>query len=307
MRHGLRSFKKHGGVENYNYVVCRICDCIKYGNFSNHLKLHELDVNSYFKLFPNAVIVPQKKRDIVAGEKNPGYKHGGRLSPWSSQSTVHTTEQIEQSKKKAKENFTSIRKLKYWIDKGYDEKDAIIKLGEFQKRDKAFFISKYGDKLGEEKWNQKIESWLKTMDNKSNDEKKEINLKRAYKNGSVSKGEMSLLTELKDKIKDPTKIVSQLILPIPNSNNFVKYDIAYNNKIIEYNGDLWHANPKIFKELDVPNFPKNKLTAKQLWDKDNKKIQIAMNNGFSVFVVWESDYKNNKNRILQECLNFLTA
>lgn len=307
LRHGIRSYKKHGGVENYDYVVCKICDCIKYGNFSNHLKLHDLVVESYLKLFPNAIIVPQKKRDNLIGDKNPGYKHGGKLSPWSEKSTVHTTEQIAQSKRKAKQNYTSIRSLQYWINKGFDVKEATVKLGDFQKRDKAFFVFKYGDHEGEERWKQKVESWLKTMNNKTDTEKKEINLKRAYKNGSVSKGEISLLNDIKLKIENSEEIISQLILPIPGSNNFLKYDIAYKNKIIEYNGDIWHANPKNYKKTDIPNFPKNFLTAEQLWNKDNRKIQIAINNGFSVLVVWESDYKNNKDKILQECLNFLTA
>lgn len=306
-RHGIRSFKKHGGTENYDYVVCKICDCIKYGNFSDHLKIHELGTESYLEIFPGSTVVPQKKRDNITGKKNPGYKHGGKLSPWSNKSEVHTADQIIESKIKAKENYTSIRSIKYWTNMGFNEKEALIKLGQFQKRDKAFFISKYGEILGEEKWKQKVSTWLHTMSNKSNAEKTQINLKRAYKNGSVSKGELSLLNELKHMITDSEKIISQLILPKPNSTNFVKYDIAYNKKIIEYNGDIWHANPKMFKDSDVPKFPKNRLTAKQLWSKDNEKLQIAITNGFSVLVIWESDYKNNKDKVLKECLNFLTT
>lgn len=46
------------------------------------------------------------------------------------------------------------------------------------------------------------------------------------------------------------------------------YDFCYNKKIIEYNGDFWHANPKIYNESDVVH--KNKV-AKDIWNYDIRK------------------------------------
>jgi hypothetical protein len=307
VKHGLRSFKVKGGTENYDYVKCGICDCIKYGNFADHLKVHNISATEYKSIFPEAKVIPLKKQEVMRGNKNPGYKHGGRLSPWSNKSLVHSEEQIEQSKKKAKQNYTSIRTLQYWLNKGFSEADAKIELGKHQSRNLEFFIKKYGEVIGKEKWNNKVNSWQNTMLEKPDSEKIEINLKRAYKNGSVSKGETALMNDLKSLLNDSDNVKSQLILHIPNSSNFFKYDIVYKDKIIEYNGDIWHANPVLFDSDDIPKFPKNTRTAKEIWEKDLKKEKIALDEGYKVLVIWESDYHNNKNLVIQKCLNFLTT
>ena len=78
-----------------------------------------------------------------------------------------------------------------------------------------------------------------------------------------------------------------------------------NKKIIEFNGDLFHANPNIFKSYDKPNPFNNNLTSEIIWDKDNKKINTAKNNGFDVLIIWESDYKKDEKKIIKECLEFL--
>ena len=307
LNHGSRTFKNRGGELNYDYVICNICDCIKYGNFNDHLSLHSLDINKYTNMFPGVITTPQRRRDMVFGDKNPAYQHGGKYSPWSDKSTVHTKEQIENSKKKAKDNYTSIRTLQYWINKGFSNEAAVIELGKFQTRDLDFFINNYGVTEGSGKWESKRNKWINTMNSKPDCEKTEINRKKLYKNGSVSRGETSLLNEIKTIVEYPEKITSQLILHIPNSNNFFKYDISFDKKIIEYNGDLWHANPKKYKCSDIPSFPNNKLTAEEIWNRDKRKINIAYDYGYKVLVVWESDYKKNKLNIINQCINFLTT
>lgn len=38
-----------------------------------------------------------------------------------------------------------------------------------------------------------------------------------------------------------------------SNGRHVSFDFLSNNKVIEFNGDLWHANPMIFSESDVVN------------------------------------------------------
>ena len=45
------------------------------------------------------------------------------------------------------------------------------------------------------------------------------------------------------------------------------------NILIEVNGDNIHANPEIFKETDI--LVPSKLTAKEIWERDKKKIDFA--------------------------------
>lgn len=54
---------------------------------------------------------------------------------------------------------------------------------------------------------------------------------------------------------------------------YLDFFIKELNLNIEFNGDIFHANPKIFKEEDKPIFF-NDLTSKQIWDKDKEKIEL---------------------------------
>jgi G:T-mismatch repair DNA endonuclease (very short patch repair protein) len=68
------------------------------------------------------------------------------------------------------------------------------------------------------------------------------------------------------------------------------------NLLVEFNGDYWHCNPKIYKH---DYFNKKLLkTAKEIWEKDFNKVYLAESRGYFCEVIWESDYKNNKNIIL---------
>lgn len=69
------------------------------------------------------------------------------------------------------------------------------------------------------------------------------------------------------------------------------------NLIIEYFGDYWHCNPIKYNEN---YFNKKKgQTAKEIWDYDDKKLELITNYGYNLEVIWESDYKKNKNLINQ--------
>jgi hypothetical protein len=63
------------------------------------------------------------------------------------------------------------------------------------------------------------------------------------------------------------------------------------NLIIEYNGDYWHCNPIKYTE-DYFHQVKG-MTARELWDYDNKKIDLIKSEGYNLEVVWENDLKQN--------------
>jgi len=87
------------------------------------------------------------------------------------------------------------------------------------------------------------------------------------------------------------------------------YDFVINNKkiCIEFNGDIYHANPQLFSETDCPN-PYNKLlTAKEIWEFDNQKNNILLNNNFIVMIVWEKEYRKNKQKTIETCLKYINT
>jgi hypothetical protein len=46
------------------------------------------------------------------------------------------------------------------------------------------------------------------------------------------------------------------------------------------------------------------MTAKELWNYDDIKKELAINNGFHIETIWEYDYKHNKNIIIEKLNNY---
>lgn len=80
------------------------------------------------------------------------------------------------------------------------------------------------------------------------------------------------------------------------------FDIKVKECLIEVNGDYWHANPLIFNAKEYLNFPFKKLKAGFIWSKDESKKNIALEKGYKLIYVWESEIKNLKD---DEMFSFL--
>ena len=74
-------------------------------------------------------------------------------------------------------------------------------------------------------------------------------------------------------------------------------DFIMGKKIIEFNGDYWHKNPKIYSESDEG--------VKDKWEYDRNRLSELKSLGYDVLVVWEMDYRNNPNDVIANCLNHL--
>lgn len=126
----------------------------------------------------------------------------------------------------------------------------------------------------------------------------------------VSKSSIKFIEELfKFEFKDKCHVLhgsSELCLK-NSDKKFYLFDFAINlpenKKIIEFHGDYIHMNPKKYKKSYFNEL--QKITAEEKWKKDEHKQKTAENAGFLYLVVWESDFKQNKAKTLQHCLNFL--
>lgn len=91
-----------------------------------------------------------------------------------------------------------------------------------------------------------------------------------------------------------------------NTMNYYKYDftIPILKLIVEFNGDVFHANPKIYKINDRPNPFNREITAGEIWEYDKHKIKVAKKErDFDVIVIWEYDYKNNLDSCIKKVVN----
>ena len=75
-----------------------------------------------------------------------------------------------------------------------------------------------------------------------------------------------------------------------------------NNKIIEYYGSYWHADPTIFKENDIVH---HKLIAKDIWKRDNERIELLKQGGYDVLVIWQTEYMNNKELVMNKIKKYI--
>lgn len=192
--------------------------------------------------------------------------------------------------------------LFYWLNKGYSLSEAEEMRRLRQKtfsKDKC--IQKYGEKEGLKIFNERQIKWQESL----------------YRNGKLKSGYSSISQELFFELLKYYEVEeSNLIFfakkggeyVIKGGDNFYRYDFTdlNNKKIIEYNGDCYHANPKKYLAEDHPHPFRKDLTSQEIWDKDLNKIKLANQKGFKVLSIWDSDYTNgNKNNIIKKCVEFL--
>lgn len=124
------------------------------------------------------------KSGRMKGDKNPGFQHGGRLSPFSDKSEVHSKEQRLLAKEKTKETKKDPARRgnntkEFWMKKGFSEEDAINKVSEKQSTfslEKC--ILKHGEEDGKRIWQERQDKWQESLNSKSQEEKDEINRKK---------------------------------------------------------------------------------------------------------------------------------
>jgi len=195
--------------------------------------------------------------------------------------------------------------LKYWLKKGFTESESIEKIKERQKTfslEKC--IKKYGELQGLEIWNNRQRKWS---------EKIEIKYKNGdfvrFKNDNYSDLEIELFEIVIQKLNLINETIhygkKQFFKYFKNLGKTFSYDFVYKKKIIEFNGDYWHCNPKKYNGNYFHKYLQ--MFAYEIWEKDKLKINSIKNVGYDVLVIWESDYKNHNEQTIQKCIDFLNG
>jgi hypothetical protein len=194
-------------------------------------------------------------------------------------------------------------KIEYYLKRGLTKEEAEIEISRIQNRfSLKICIDKYGEEIGKKIWIDRQERWKTTV------------MKNGNLKGGYSKISQTLFYEI---IKNYNlKDLSDVYFWTKNKEYFIKtdnciylYDFVDLNskKIIEYNGDQYHANPSIYLPESTPHpyHKSNKFTAEKIWEKDKRKMEVAKKLGFDIFVVWDSEFKKNPQQILDKCIEFL--
>jgi hypothetical protein len=165
------------------------------------------------------------------------------------------------------------------------------RIGKYCGKDNHMFNNPFYKKIISDK---AIERW-----NNGSMEETRVKLRNLMKN-RIASGELKSYNRSKAE-DELIKILNQNNIDIiPNfllCGKIFDIYIPFFNLLIEYNGDYWHCNPNKYDENYI-NVKKNK-TAKEIWEYDKNKLYLAKNNGYNCEVIWESDYKKNKNIIIE--------
>ena len=194
---------------------------------------------------------------------------------------------------KAIKNAIKTTNIEYYLRQGMSEDDARQALHNRQATFSLYkCIEKYGEEKGLEIFNNRQKIWNKK-------------LQKSFKQGKYIQSPIA--NELFNELRSLLNISNNEEKYIFNDNLHKGYlfDFCLNDKLIEFNGDYWHANPKLY---DGNSFIKQKnKKAHEIWEYDKIKIETAKQQGFSVLTIWESDFRENKEETLQKCIEFLNS
>lgn len=185
--------------------------------------------------------------------------------------------------------------VEYWSNKGFTEEESKWKVKESQATfslDKC--IEKYGEIEGPIKFNERQKKWTKSLF---------ANFKKYGDGRSMQSKWASDLIDYICNFLDILRPIKEKWITSIDGTLRCSYDFTYDRKIIEFNGDMWHANPLIHDRNYI--IPKCKIIASEKWKIDEEKIRLAESKGYKVLIVWESEYKENKDHIINKCINFL--
>ena len=316
-------------MEN-EFVVCKICGFKSQRIYGRHLKSHGLTSDDYKNLYPGEPLYTEsdnKKTTInsgkhmkdekykkmfsekIKGYKNPNHKSKTTLeqrksySPFSNDfKNYSTVKEKDDFIKKVCDKKTYTVRLDYWLNKGFNEEESEQKLKERQLTFTLdICIKKYGEEKGIKIYTDRQKKWQKSLTENGN-------LKYGY-----SKASQKLFYELLNFYD----IDNREYLYFATKNEEYKlekeeggiwlYDFVdiKNKKIIEYNGDQYHANPKLYESDDFPHPYRKTITAQEIWNKDERKKLAAEGDCFEILTIWDSEYRRHREDVLKKCKNYL--
>lgn len=228
---------------------------------------------------------------------------------------------LKDKKMTIEQRKTNYRCIEYWLNKNFTIDEASDKISEIQSTfslEKC--ISKYGEEQGIVKWRERQEKWQNNLNSKTDEEKLEINRKKISRNTFYSNESIIYFDKL---IEDINKDIIDFNYDIyykdneyylNNGKNFYLYDFTIPSLkiIIEYNGSHVHPNRDILTEDEWNKWtmPYNRnINADIAYEKDEVKKITAINKGFEIYYIWDTDNKKLKNKefidFIKNKINFL--
>jgi len=196
-----------------------------------------------------------------------------------------------------KQKIKSKRSLEYWLNLGLSEKEAKRELNIFQSRGLKFWIEKFGNEEGLIKYKK----WIEKVREHSN-------------LSGISESSQDFFEKFFSVFTKASNIqyyrISGNEYSINNQDGFKLFLDCYFEYIgkrygIEYHGDYWHANPKLYESNDLISYPGKKLFAREVWNRDKLKHLDFEKEDIKIFHVWESDVELNTDIEINKIIKYI--
>lgn len=295
-------------IEGYDYVICPICG-EKYKQITIvHFRTHGINtIEELHEKYPDIQLTCQRIIDEnLVGENNPmSSKNKTELerkqsSPYSlehyKKKGLSDDEAIIERQKfldklaLQRKNWIQATHIEYWTIQGYTEDEAKQIIHDRSvSNGLEWHIKKYGEIDGKLKYNERILSWQRKL----------------FQGQNRSIIADNFFTKLSKLVKSNTQYYgdNEYCIEFDGTKTyFPDYIDLSKNKIIEFYGDYWHANP-IKYSVNTKIFEK---TAQEIWDHDKQREDKLKELGYKVLVIWENEYRKNPEYFTQKAIKFLT-
>ncbi len=268
-------------------ITCLICNRTFKSNMglSIHLKkTHKISKYLYDKRFNLLCFCKVCGKEICCLNKSKCCTHcrdrTGTNNPFYNKN--HSENTIKILKEKNRKNTK-----KLWLDENYRNK--VIKR-----------MSKPRSEKFKKEQSERITKWY----TRNPDQRliRSKNMKDSWKNGKIVSNNFSCNKSNLEKklykilLEIDKDLISEHTLYTTDNKYFFPDIINLEKKIIiEFFGDYWHCNPKKYNKHDEIHIG---LSAEKVWDNDKQRILSLEKMGYTVYIIWEEDFKNNKTKVL---------
>lgn len=281
-------------------LKCEICGHREKNNLKQHLEIrHKLTTKEYRTDYPSSrTMTGHSKRTVEYWMYKEGYSYekakeevknfqslGKKNYIDSKVKTGLTVEQAQQlwNNKQAK---CSPRSVQYYLDRGLTEEQAKKEQSELQSKFSALSSKFTGHKHTEES-KKRISNTNKQLALKVGHINMAKRFRNRLENGVRSNVEIECFNELK-------QIFPKLEANIEIDNYIV--DMILEDVVIEFYGDFWHRNPKLYLAED--SFYGK--TSEAIWKYDKNRVDCLNEKGYKIIIIWETDWKSNKDRLIKQ-------
>lgn len=286
------SSKEYGG-NTYNLCRCRECVEKKYPQVKNVRFLYAQKAAFYTQYafdVPDDIFkqYAKERQSITKDGMIAKYGEDEGLRRWNSyckkQSDTNTFEYKHEKYGMTLDEFKEFNKsracTKELFIKRYGEIDGSQKWDNYCERQRyttqpEYFIEKYGEELGKQKFQKFLDERISV-----NGYSKEANLL------------FDMLSSMEELQGHECYYYNS-----PYEYTVGNYKVDFYDKtanvVVEFYGDVWHANPKIYKKGDVIKFLNITIDVSKKWGLDQKRQQyIEKTLGCKFVIIWESEIKH---------------